>query len=103
MLRIGSASATILTTPLAEGGFRVYPSNSHRKNWLDCIRNKKDTICTADIGNRSATICHLANIGYRLRRPLRWNPAEERFVDDAEANKLLTREYRKGFEVPARA
>jgi predicted dehydrogenase len=91
---IGSNPATILTTPLADGGFRAYPSNSHRKNWLDCIRTKKDTICTAEIGHRSATVCHLANIGYRLRRALRWDPAQEQFLDDAEANKLLAREYR---------
>jgi predicted dehydrogenase len=91
---IGSNPAKILETPLPEGGFRVYPSNNHRKNWVDCIRSKKETICPAEIGHRSATVCHLANIGYRLRRALRWDPAEEHFVEDAEANKLLVREYR---------
>ena len=78
----------------AEGGFRVYPSTNHKKNWLDCIRTKKETICQAEVGHRSATVCHLANIGYRLRRALRWDPAMERFTDDAEANKLLATEYR---------
>ena len=91
---IDSDPADILKTPLAEGGFRVYPSNGHRKNWLDCIRTKKETICPAEIGNRSATVCHLANIGYRLRQALRWDPAQERFIENAEANKLLEREYR---------
>jgi predicted dehydrogenase len=91
---IGSEPGTILTNPLTEGGFRAYPSNNHRKNWLDCIGTKKSTICTAEIGHRSATVCHLANIGYLLRRALRWDPAQERFLDDAEANKLLAREYR---------
>jgi predicted dehydrogenase len=91
---IGSDPAKILTTPLPDGGFRAYPSNNHRKNWLDCIRAKKETICPAEVGSRSATVCHLANIGYQLRRALRWDPKEERFVDDAEANKLLSREYR---------
>jgi hypothetical protein len=91
---IGSDPAKVLETPLAEGGFRAYPSNNHKKNWLDCIRTKKDTICTAEIGHRSATVCHLANIGYRVRQALRWDPEQERFVDNAEANKLLEREYR---------
>jgi predicted dehydrogenase len=91
---LGSNPATILTTPLAEGTFRVYPSNNHRRNWLDCIRTKKETICTAEIGNRSATVCHLANIGYQLRTALRWDPVQERFIDNVAANKLLEREYR---------
>jgi predicted dehydrogenase len=73
---------------------RVYPSNNHHTNWLECIRSGKDTICTAEIGNRSATVCHLANIGYRLGRKLKWDPAREQFVDDAAANKELTREPR---------
>lgn len=84
----------ILKTPLPEGGFRVYPSNSHKKNWVECIRAKKETICPAEVGHRSATVCHLANIAYLLRRPLRWDPAGERFVEDGEANKHLEREYR---------
>ena len=48
----------------------------------------------AEIGNRSATVCHLANIGYQLRTALRWDPVQERFIDNVAANKLLEREYR---------
>jgi predicted dehydrogenase len=85
---------TILKQPLGDKDFRVYPSSDHRRNWLDCIRKGKDAICTAEIGHRSATVCHLANIGYQLRRALRWDPVKEQFVDDAEANKLIDRERR---------
>ncbi len=89
-----ASSDSILKEPLDDKAFRVYPSNNHHKNWLECIRSKKDPICTAEIGHRSATVCHLANIGYELRRPLRWDPSKEQFIDDADANKLLAREYR---------
>jgi predicted dehydrogenase len=84
----------IVKKPLGKDDKRVYHATNHRKNWLDCIRSKKETICPAEVGHRSATICHLANIGYQLRKPLRWDPAKERFVDDAEANKLVDRELR---------
>ena len=47
------------------------------------------------MGHRSATICHLGNIGYQLRKPLRWDPAKERFVEDDEANKLVARVMRE--------
>ena len=86
---IESKPAEILTSPLAEKDLRVYQSTDHARNWLDCLRTRQDPICPAEIGSRSASICHLANIGYWLRRPLNWNPAQEQFVNDDEANKLL--------------
>lgn len=78
---------------------RVYPSNNHHSNWLECIKTGKDCICTAEIGHRSATICHLGNIGYRLGRKLKWDPSKEQFVDDAAANKQTTREPRAKWTV----
>jgi hypothetical protein len=46
-------------------------------------------------------VCHLLNITRELGRKLRWNPDAERFVDDEEANGLLERPRRAGFELPA--
>ena len=92
--KIESDPADILKQSLGEKDWRCYPSNNHHRNWLDCIKSRKQPICTAEIGHRSATICHLANIGYWLRRSLQWDPVKEQFVDDAEANKLLVREPR---------
>ena len=91
---ISSLPDAILKEPLGEKAERVYPATDHRGNWLDGIRTGKETICPAEVGNRSATICHLGNIGYRLGRKLTWEPAKEVFVGDAAANKELTREPR---------
>jgi hypothetical protein len=77
----------------------VYPSDNHHTNWLESIRDKKECICTAETGHRSAAICHLGNIGYRLRRPLKWDPAQERFANDDEANSLLSREPREKWKM----
>ena len=96
---ISSLPDTILKEPLGEKAERVYPSSSHHKNWLECIKAKKDTICTAEIGQRSASLCHLGNIGYRLHRPLKWDPAKEQFASDAAANKELAREPRPKWKV----
>ena len=87
--KIESTPAKILEEPLTEKDQRVYFSDNHFRNWLDCLRSRKDPICTAEIGAGSAAVCHLANIGYALRRPLKWNPDAHQFVGDAEANKLL--------------
>jgi predicted dehydrogenase len=96
---ISSLPDTILKEPLGEKDKKVYPSNNHHANWLDCVKTGKDTICTAEIGHRSATICHLTNIGYHLGRKLKWDPAKEVFADDEKANKGLSREPRAKWKV----
>jgi predicted dehydrogenase len=90
---ITSLPDTILKEPIGEKEKRVYPSTDHKKNWLECVKNGKETICPAEIGHRSASICHLGNIGYRLGRKLKWDATKEVFADDA-ANKELSREPR---------
>jgi predicted dehydrogenase len=92
--RIHSKPGKILEEKLGDRAVRVYHATDHRRNWLQCIRDRKEPICTAEIGHRSATICHLGNIGYQLRRPLRWDPVHEKFVDDDEANRLVDRALR---------
>lgn len=82
---------SIQEKPLGDQDQRVYLANDHRRNWVECIRGRRTPICDAETGQRSATICHLANIGYWLRRPLTWDPAREQFVGDDEANRLLLR------------
>ena len=79
---------------LPENAWRCYPSSNQKWNWLECIRSKKQCICPAEVGHRSATVCHLANLGYQLRKKLKWDPATERF-DDAEANKLIDQPMRE--------
>jgi predicted dehydrogenase len=97
--KLASEPASILEEPLGEGGYRNIVSDDHHRNWLDCIISREAPICNAEIGHRSASICHLANIGYKLRRSLKWDPAAEQFADDAEANALLTREPRGAWDI----
>lgn len=93
--KLESDPAEILATPLAGGG--AWPKD-HLRNWLDCIKTREEPICSAETGHRTASICHLANIGYKLRRKLTWDPAKEEFPGDAEANALTTRKPREGWE-----
>ena len=50
-------------------------------------------------GHLSSTLPHLANISYRVGRSLQFDGKTEKFANDKEADKLLTREYRKGWEL----
>ena len=96
---ISSLPDTVLKDPIGEKEKRVYLSTNHHKNWLECIASGKETICPAETGHRSASICHLGNIGYRLNRKLKWDAAKEQFTDDAAANKELSREPRAKWKV----
>ncbi len=73
----------------------------HLQNWLDCIKTRSRPNADVEIGHRSVSVCHLANIVRELGRKLQWDPQNERFVGDDEANKLLARTPRKGFELPS--
>lgn len=86
--------ANILEAKIGENEFHVEPSDNHHRNWIDAIRSRKKPICDVEIGHRSATVCELGQIGYDLRRPLNWDPVKERFVNDDDANKLLSRPMR---------
>jgi len=96
--KINSDPAEIVKTPIGEKEWHCYPATNHKRNWVECVRSRKPTICPAEVGHRSATVCHLGNIGYRLRKQLRWDPVKEQF-DDAEANKLVSREPRAKWKV----
>lgn len=72
----------------------LYESRNHYVDWLDAIRKRSKPICDIEIGCRSVTVCHLGNIAYKLGRPLKWNPEQEIFVGDDDANRLLSRPMR---------
>ena len=78
-------------------------SARHYQNFIDCIKSRRSDELIADIeeGHYSSLLCHLGNISYRTGRRLEFDPETETFPGDDEANALLTREYRKGFELPS--
>jgi predicted dehydrogenase len=66
----------------------------HVRNFLDCVRSRQEPIAGLESAHRVATVCHLANLSLRLGRRLRWDPAREEIVDEAEAARWLVRPYR---------
>jgi predicted dehydrogenase len=66
----------------------------HVRDFLDCIKSRKEPVSDLESGVRVSTICHLANISLRFGRKLRWDEKKEEISGDAEAGKLLERPYR---------
>jgi predicted dehydrogenase len=71
-----------------------YKGGEHR-NFLDCVKSRKPCYAPAEVGHRTITIAHLGNIAMLVGRKLKWDPEKERFVDDAEANAMLSRKQRE--------
>jgi predicted dehydrogenase len=95
-----ASNPAILTTPLPENALRLEASSDHMGNFFECVRSRTDPIARVEVGHRSASICHLAVICLRLRRPLKWDPAAERFIGESasKANAHLAREMRKPYD-----
>lgn len=82
----------------AGGGHVARP---HLQNWLECIRSRNVPNAPVEVGHRTVTVCHLANIARELNRPLKWKPNVEQFTDDDAANQLIDRPRQNGFELTA--
>jgi predicted dehydrogenase len=86
--------ASILLEPLGPNDIHLYDSPNHMDNWLDCIRSRKRPICDVEVGHHSITVCHLGNLAYWLKRPLKWNPEQQQFVNDPQATRMMDRAMR---------
>ena len=77
---------------------------SHFANFIACVRSRsaEDLHCDILEGHLSTSLAHLANISYRLKRSLTFDPATETFPNDAAANAMLTRKYREPYILPAK-
>ncbi len=71
----------------------------HLANWIDCIKSREKPNADVEIGHRSVSVCHLVNITRELGRKLVWDAESEQFEDDDEANRLLDRPRREGYEL----
>lgn len=73
---------------------RLYRSNDHFRNFLDCVKSRKPTITPAETAHHSAIPGHLGLISMLVERKIRWDPQTEHLLDDADAAKLVGRPYR---------
>ncbi|MFC2089321.1 Gfo/Idh/MocA family protein [Bacteroidota bacterium] len=75
---------------------------NHFSNFFDCVRTRNWENLNADIaeGHLSTSLCHFGNIASRLKRTLYFDPDNETFVNDSEANNYLKKEYRSPYLLP---
>ncbi|MCX6334444.1 MAG: Gfo/Idh/MocA family oxidoreductase [Bacteroidia bacterium] len=73
----------------------------HQVNFIESVRSRKDPVVPVETGHRSCTVCTLGNIACELKRTIKWDPAKEKFIDDADgaATKLMHYKYRKPWKL----
>jgi predicted dehydrogenase len=80
---------------------RLYRSRDHWQNFVDSVKSRAATIAPAETAHRSASVGHLGVIAIETGRTIRWDPARETLKDDPGAERLLSRSYRKPYQLPA--
>lgn len=78
---------------------KLYESKGHQRNFLDCVKSRQPTITPVETGHHSAVPGHLGLISMRVGRKIYWDVKHEKILHDAEASKLLTREYRAPWHI----
>jgi len=96
---IDAQPKSLLTSTIGPNETRLYKSNNHKANWLECIKSRAETIAPAEIGHRSCTVCLLGEIAMRLGRKLKWDPDTEQFIGDDAANRMLWRPMRSPWQL----
>lgn len=84
----------ILTSEIDENEIHLYESQEQHGNWLRCIKSRELTVAPAEVAHRSCSACLISHIAMQLPRKLYWDPLNERFKNDDEANSMLSRPQR---------
>jgi predicted dehydrogenase len=92
--KLEASDPAILREKVGDGETKLYVSNNHMRNFLECMRSRKEPAAPVEVGHRSNSIGVLAHIAMKLGRKLRWDPQAERFIGDDEANGWLDLPHR---------
>ncbi len=93
--KIRASNPKILDSKIGPNETHLYtnPAGEHR-DFLDCVKTRKDPYFPVDKGHRVATICHLGNVALKSDKKLKWDPKKEIFTNSEEANRMLSRTMR---------
>jgi predicted dehydrogenase len=91
---LAASDPKIIKSVIGPDEIHLYDSKDHHGNWIDCIRSRQQTIAPVEVAHRACSACLIHHMAMKLRRKLSWDPLEERFRNDDEANAMLSRPQR---------
>jgi hypothetical protein len=80
---------------LGKVGFLAWGEGGILGDFLHCVRTRELPFRNIEVAHRTTTVCHLGNIAYWLKRPIKWDPVAEAIIGDPEANRWLDRPRRE--------
>ena len=92
--KIDAHPKSLLNSAIGPDEIHLYKSDDHKQNFLDCVRTRSRTVAPVEVAHRSIMIGHLGVIALKLGRKVKWDPGKERFINDPEADRLLSRPMR---------
>lgn len=105
----GKPVEELVTNPLPKNAMeKVYKGkkpgggNAHMRNFFECIESREQPVSDVYSHHRAMTTCHLANIAIRLGREIQWDPEIQAIVNDSQAQAMLSRTPRAGYEITSR-
>ena len=94
-----ASDENILKESAGPNEIRLYRSNDHYQNFLDCVKSRAETITPAEVAHRSISVGLLCEIAMLTGRKLKWDPDAECFINDEQANRMLSRPMRSPWHI----
>jgi predicted dehydrogenase len=86
-----ASKASLLTAELKNSDTHLYTAVNEHRNFIDCVKSRKETFVPVEVGHRTSSALHIGNIALKLGRKVSWDPDKEEFINDDEANALRSR------------
>jgi hypothetical protein len=96
---LASSDPAIVKSTIGPDEIHLYESEDQHGNWLDCIVTRQQPISPAEMGHRACSTCLIHDMAMVLKRKLCWDPVNERFHNDDEANSMLSRPQRAPYRL----
>jgi hypothetical protein len=84
----------LLKVKIKPNEIHLYESGHHCADFLKCVRTRSDPVAPVEAGHKASYLGMIADIAARANRKIKWDPVAERFIDDDQANRMLTRPMR---------
>jgi len=97
---LAASDPAIITSVIGPDEIHLPVSREHHGNWLEAVRSRQQPIAPVEVAHRACSACLLHHIAMKLKRKLHWDPIQERFRNDDEANAMLSRPQRPPYALP---
>lgn len=94
-----ASDPAILREKIGPDEIRLYQSQDHHQNFIDCVKSRRQTVTPPEIAHRSISVAFLGEIAMLTESKLKWDPEHERFVGNDNANRYLMRSYRSPWQL----